>query len=49
MNPDTPVIMLTANAIEGVKEEYINEGFDDYLSKPIQKNYLEDMIKKYLE
>ncbi|MGN0515085.1 MAG: ATP-binding protein [Lachnospiraceae bacterium] len=48
MNPDTPVIMLTANAIEGVKEEYIKEGFDDYISKPIQKNYLEDMIKKYL-
>jgi len=43
-----PVIVLTANAIKGVREMYINEGFDDYLSKPIESRKLEEMLKKYL-
>ncbi len=47
-NQDTPVIMLTANAIIGVREEYIGMGFTDYLSKPIQAAELEEMLKKYL-
>lgn len=46
-NVRTPVIMLTANAIDGVREQYLNEGFDDYLSKPVNYNPLRDMIKKY--
>lgn len=45
---DTPVIALTANAIRGVKEEYLQEGFSDYLSKPIDLNKLQDILKKYL-
>lgn len=32
---DVPVIMLTANAISGAEAEYMNEGFDGYLSKPV--------------
>lgn len=44
----TPVIMLTANAIIGAKEEYLQHGFDDYLSKPIQKEKLYKLIKQYL-
>ena len=47
-NADTPVIMLTANAIVGVREQYLQEGFADYLSKPIQGSQLEAMIRKYL-
>ena len=39
----TPVVSLTANAIEGVKEKYLNLGFDDYLAKPIEKSKLEDI------
>ena len=39
---------LTANAIEGMKEEYIACGFDDYLAKPIEKQELERVIKTYL-
>ena len=42
------VIALTANAIVGAKEEYLKEGFADYLSKPIDSVQLEDMIQKYL-
>ncbi len=34
---DIPVIVLTANVLEGMKEKYIEEGFDDYLAKPINK------------
>lgn len=34
---NTPVIVLTANAITGMKDKYLNDGFDDYLAKPIEK------------
>jgi len=43
-----PTIALTANAITGMKEEYLKCGFDDYLSKPIEKQELERVIKEYL-
>lgn len=43
-----PVIALTANAITGMKQEYLSCGFDDYLSKPIEKLELERVIKKYV-
>ena len=46
---DTPFIVLTANAIVGAKEEYIKEGFADYLSKPVQSNDLINMLIKYLQ
>ena len=45
---ETPVIALTANAMSGVREMYLNEGFDDYLSKPIEGKALETMLIKYL-
>ena len=45
----TPVVALTANAITGMKEEYINRGFNDYLSKPIIKEDLNRVMKKYLK
>lgn len=45
---NVPTIALTANAIEGMKEEYIACGFDDYLAKPIEKQELERVIKTYL-
>ncbi len=47
-NAHTPVIMLTANAINGVKEEYLKDGFVDYLSKPVRGDKLERMILNYL-
>lgn len=42
-----PVVALTANAITGMREMYLNEGFDDYLSKPINTGDLDKLIKKY--
>lgn len=47
-NAQTPVIMLTANAIVGAKEEYIEAGFTDYLTKPIRETELLELILKYL-
>ena len=47
-NYKIPTIALTANAITGMKEEYLSCGFDDYLSKPIEKTELERVIKTYI-
>lgn len=47
-NFKTPVVVLTANAISGMKEQYLSKGFDDYLSKPIEKGELIRVIKKFL-
>jgi len=44
----TPVVMLTANAVVGAKEQYLSEGFDDFLSKPIMPEKLDKMVLKYL-
>ena len=43
-----PVVALTANAINGMKEKYLEAGFDDYLSKPIDKNELYKTLVKFL-
>lgn len=42
------VVVLTANAIEGMKEKYLSEGFEDYLSKPIEKKELERVLRRFL-
>lgn len=44
----TPVIALTADAIEGTDEKYLNMGFNSYLSKPIDRKLLNKVINKYL-
>ena len=44
----TPVIALTADAIEGTDEKYLNIGFNSYLSKPIDRKLLNKVINKYL-
>ncbi len=44
-----PVVVLTANAIEGMKEKYLDMGFDDYLAKPISKEELKRVLQKYLD
>ena len=39
---------MTANAVIGAREKYLEEGFTDYLSKPIDHKRLEEMIRVYL-
>ncbi len=48
LNKDTPIIMLTANALSGEREKYLEMGFADYLAKPIRGDQLEKMVAKYL-
>lgn len=47
-NPMAPIIVLTANATAGSQKRYREEGFDDYLAKPVQGEKLEQMIFEYL-
>jgi CheY-like chemotaxis protein len=51
-NPDygkgVPIIALTANAIAGMKELFLKNGFSDYLSKPIEIATLDEMIRKWI-
>lgn len=44
-----PVIALTANLVTGLKEKYISEGFDDYLSKPMDTKVLNKLLVKYFK
>ena len=48
LNRATPVICLTADAVIGAKDRYIEKGFTDYLTKPIEGTSLEEMLSKYL-
>jgi len=48
-NFNIPVIALTADAMEGTKEKYIGEGFNDYLSKPIDRYLLNNVATKIIE
>lgn len=47
-NQNTPVIVMTANCIEGAKEEYLELGFDDFVGKPISGDVLADTIRKHI-
>jgi len=46
--PDLPVIAQTAYALVDDKDRIIQAGFDDYITKPIQKDLLIDIIGKYM-
>ena len=45
----TPVVALTANAISGMRENYLELGFDEYLAKPIEKEALIKVLNKVLD
>lgn len=44
-----PTIALTANALSGMKEKYIKDGFSDYLAKPIEKRELNRVLCDFLK
>ena len=48
MSADTPAVALTANAISGAREMYLEAGFNEYLSKPVDSARLEKMLMKLL-
>ncbi len=45
---NVPIIALTANAVDGVREMLLGEGFDEYLSKPIEIGRLEKTILRFV-
>ncbi len=47
-NLNTPCICLTANAISGAREYYLDAGFDEYLTKPVDPSKLEEMMSRFL-
>ena len=47
-NQQTVVIALTANAVAGCREMYMEYGFNDYISKPVQAEHLEETLLQYL-
>jgi len=44
-----PIIAVTALAVSGDKEKMLMHGFDDYVSKPINMDVLEEVMNKYLK
>ena len=46
---DIPVVVLTANAVSGVKTKYLDKGFDDYLAKPIDRVELDRVLNKFIK
>ena len=49
INDDTAIIALTANAVLGAKEKYLEAGFNDYLSKPIELDELDEKLLGHLK
>ncbi len=47
-NHDKPCIVLTANAIKGVREEYLKAGFNEYMSKPLDGHKFEVLLRSFL-
>jgi CheY-like chemotaxis protein len=45
---NTPIVVLTANALRGQREFYLEQGFDDYLTKPINPQELDTILRKQL-
>ncbi len=48
-NHDVPIVVLTANAVAGARDEYMELGFDAYMTKPIDIDVLQKILIKYLK
>ncbi len=44
----TVIVALTANAIQGARETYLANGFDDFLSKPFDRNLLQELLERHI-
>ncbi len=48
LSPDLPVVAVTAHAMSDEKESAFNTGFDDYITKPVERSVLLECLRKYL-
>jgi len=48
VNADTPVVLLSSNSYIGLEQEYLNKGFDGYISKPVRYEDLERSLRELL-
>lgn len=46
--PHTPIVALTANALKGDKEKFMQAGMDEYVTKPVDVNHLTEVLSKFL-
>ena len=49
LNSDATIIALTANAIEGAREMYLSNGFEDFLAKPFERIQLHELLNKWID
>ncbi|MBO5425496.1 MAG: response regulator [Lachnospiraceae bacterium] len=49
LNSDATIIALTANAIEGAREMYLSNGFEDFLAKPFERIQLHELLNKLID
>lgn len=47
--PRTPIVALTANALKGAREYFIEAGMDEYVTKPVKKVTLQKVFSRYLD
>jgi len=47
-HPQTPIVALTANAVVGMREMFIENGFNDYIAKPIDVSKLDETIYRWI-